>query len=224
MAADGGGTRRCALWRARTTGGCTGSTGRRAARSCRASCTGAQRLRAGGRAGGQAARVGRTDDAIAVRRRAPQGGRFPPPARGRHHRAALREARLAPAQRQQRRHRLHLARPRLDVPQVLRGHKGGVSDVAVHPSGALALTTGRDATLRTWDLTKGRQAFSAPLEAPGERRLVADGACSRRGRERPDRGLLVGVGARARAVRGTWEDARVRHGLPRGRRAARGRP
>jgi protein MAK11 len=43
---------------------------------------------------------------------------------------------------------------------VLAGHVGGVSCLAVHPSGKLALTGGRtDAKLQLWDLLKGRLAF-----------------------------------------------------------------
>lgn len=39
--------------------------------------------------------------------------------------------------------------------QTLRAHKGGVTGLAVHPSGALALSVGRDRGLRLWDLVKG---------------------------------------------------------------------
>ncbi|XP_003388740.1 PREDICTED: p21-activated protein kinase-interacting protein 1-like [Amphimedon queenslandica] len=42
---------------------------------------------------------------------------------------------------------------------VLKGHKGPVSCVAVHPSGRLALSVGKDRTIRTWDLSTGRCAF-----------------------------------------------------------------
>lgn len=43
---------------------------------------------------------------------------------------------------------------------VLAGHVGGVSCVAVHPSGKLALSGGRtDGKLHVWDLLKGRLAF-----------------------------------------------------------------
>lgn len=41
-----------------------------------------------------------------------------------------------------------------------KAHKGAaVLDIAVHPSGKLALTLGADATLCTWNLVKGRQAY-----------------------------------------------------------------
>lgn len=35
--------------------------------------------------------------------------------------------------------------------------------LALHPSGKLALTVGKDATLRTWSLIKGRQCFTTNL-------------------------------------------------------------
>ena len=45
--------------------------------------------------------------------------------------------------------------------KVLRGHRGRVNDLAIHPSGRLAVSVGRDRTLRTWDLLKGRPAFTS---------------------------------------------------------------
>ncbi|XP_050539726.1 p21-activated protein kinase-interacting protein 1-like isoform X1 [Daktulosphaira vitifoliae] len=42
-----------------------------------------------------------------------------------------------------------------------KAHKGsGVSCLAVHPSGKLALSVGKDKTLRTWNLVKGRPAYT----------------------------------------------------------------
>jgi len=35
-----------------------------------------------------------------------------------------------------------------------------VSFLAVHPSGKLALSVGKDKTLRTWNLVKGRPAYT----------------------------------------------------------------
>ena len=50
------------------------------------------------------------------------------------------------------------------VQHVLKGHEGGVSSIAVHPSGKMALTGGsRDGKLKLWDLTKGRLAFSTKI-------------------------------------------------------------
>eukprot|EP00980_Cylindrotheca_fusiformis_P018821 scaffold6276_cov138-Cylindrotheca_fusiformis.AAC.8 len=46
------------------------------------------------------------------------------------------------------------------VQHVLAGHEGGVSSLAVHPTGKLALTGGTsDGKLKLWDLTKGRLSF-----------------------------------------------------------------
>nr|XP_012226354.1 PREDICTED: p21-activated protein kinase-interacting protein 1-like [Linepithema humile] len=43
-------------------------------------------------------------------------------------------------------------------------HKGSaVNTLAIHPSGKLALSTGEDGTLRTWNLIKGRQAYAINL-------------------------------------------------------------
>lgn len=43
-------------------------------------------------------------------------------------------------------------------------HSGkAITALAVHPSGKLALTVGRDQTLRTWSLIKGRQCFTTNL-------------------------------------------------------------
>ncbi|XP_069701402.1 p21-activated protein kinase-interacting protein 1-like [Periplaneta americana] len=45
-----------------------------------------------------------------------------------------------------------------------KAHKGeAVTCISVHPSGKLALSVGTDATLRTWNLVKGRQAYATNL-------------------------------------------------------------
>ncbi|GAX10508.1 protein MAK11 [Fistulifera solaris] len=50
------------------------------------------------------------------------------------------------------------------VQHVLKGHEGGVSSIAVHPTGKMALTGGsRDGKLKLWDLTRGRLAFSTKI-------------------------------------------------------------
>eukprot|EP00730_Choanoeca_flexa_P000716 TRINITY_DN1030_c0_g1_i1.p1 TRINITY_DN1030_c0_g1~~TRINITY_DN1030_c0_g1_i1.p1 ORF type:complete len:504 (+),score=133.12 TRINITY_DN1030_c0_g1_i1:61-1572(+) len=43
--------------------------------------------------------------------------------------------------------------------KVLRGHKGAVNDIAIHPSGKFCLSVGRDRSLRIWDTMKGRCAY-----------------------------------------------------------------
>lgn len=63
------------------------------------------------------------------------------------------------------------------VQHVLAGHDGGVSSIAVHPSGKLALSGGNsDGKLKLWDLTKGRLAFVDKV----------DPASTQRGRTRYD--------------------------------------
>ena len=45
----------------------------------------------------------------------------------------------------------------------LKGHKGRVNSVSVHPSGKVALSVGKDRTLYMWDLMRGRRAASLKL-------------------------------------------------------------
>ncbi|KAG9104231.1 hypothetical protein FRC06_004215 [Ceratobasidium sp. 370] len=47
--------------------------------------------------------------------------------------------------------------------RTLKGHKGKVNDVAMHPSGKLALSVGKDRTLRMWDMMRGKGAASTKL-------------------------------------------------------------
>ncbi|KAH7890993.1 WD40-repeat-containing domain protein [Phlebopus sp. FC_14] len=50
----------------------------------------------------------------------------------------------------------------------LKGHKGRVNSVAVHPSGKVALSVGQDKTLRMWDLMRGKGSASVKLGKEGE--------------------------------------------------------
>ena len=50
---------------------------------------------------------------------------------------------------------------------MLGGHKSAVNDVAVHPSGKLALSVSKDSTLRLWNLVQGRLAFTRRLKGIG---------------------------------------------------------
>lgn len=50
----------------------------------------------------------------------------------------------------------------------LKGHKGPVNSVAVHPSGKVALSVGKDRTLRMWDLMRGKGSASTKLGKEGE--------------------------------------------------------
>lgn len=49
------------------------------------------------------------------------------------------------------------------VLRILKGHKGRVNSVAVHPSGKVALSVGQDRTLRMWDLMRGKGSASMKL-------------------------------------------------------------
>jgi WD40 repeat protein len=55
--------------------------------------------------------------------------------------------------------------------KLMRGHKGPVRSLSVHPSGRLALSVGHDRGLRMWNLAKGRCSYTARLEAEAD--LVA---------------------------------------------------
>ncbi|PSS35351.1 hypothetical protein PHLCEN_2v1688 [Hermanssonia centrifuga] len=50
----------------------------------------------------------------------------------------------------------------------LKGHKGRVNSVAVHPSGKVALSVGQDRTLRMWDLMRGKGSGSTKIYKEGE--------------------------------------------------------
>ena len=45
----------------------------------------------------------------------------------------------------------------------MKGHKGRVNSVAVHPSNKIALSVGKDRTLRMWDLMRGKGSASTKL-------------------------------------------------------------
>ncbi len=45
----------------------------------------------------------------------------------------------------------------------LRGHKERVNSVAVHPSSKVALSVGRDRTIRMWDLMRGKGSASVKI-------------------------------------------------------------
>ncbi|WWC85548.1 uncharacterized protein L201_000412 [Kwoniella dendrophila CBS 6074] len=50
----------------------------------------------------------------------------------------------------------------------LKGHSGRVNHVDVHPTGRVALSVGKDNTLKMWDLMRGRGAASLPLGSEAE--------------------------------------------------------
>jgi len=51
---------------------------------------------------------------------------------------------------------------------ILRGHKGSILSISIHPSGKLALSTSKDATLKMWNLLKGKSAFTIKLKSESE--------------------------------------------------------
>jgi protein MAK11 len=60
------------------------------------------------------------------------------------------------------------------VLRTLKGHKGRVNAIAVHPSGKLALSVGQDRTLRMWDLMRGKASASTKIykgECPYSRKF-----------------------------------------------------
>jgi len=62
------------------------------------------------------------------------------------------------------------------VLRVLKGHKGRINSVGIHPSGKVALSVGADKTLRMWDLMRGKGSASTKLGKEGEKvRWSTDG-------------------------------------------------
>ncbi|KAJ2160364.1 60s ribosome biogenesis protein mak11 [Coemansia sp. RSA 552] len=55
--------------------------------------------------------------------------------------------------------------------KVLRGHKGAINSIAIHPTGKLALSVGRDRTIIIWNLLTGQRASRTKTPKVGE--LVA---------------------------------------------------
>ncbi|KAF8630537.1 hypothetical protein AX15_002858 [Amanita polypyramis BW_CC] len=54
------------------------------------------------------------------------------------------------------------------VLRTMKGHKASVNAIAVHPSGKVALSVGKDKTLRMWDLMRGKGVASTKLGKEGE--------------------------------------------------------
>lgn len=55
-----------------------------------------------------------------------------------------------------------------DCEKVLKGHRGAITSISVHPSGRLALSVSKDKTIRTWNLLTGRCAYTTTLKNAGE--------------------------------------------------------
>jgi protein MAK11 len=62
------------------------------------------------------------------------------------------------------------------VLRALKGHKGRVNSIAVHPSNKVALSVGKDNTLRMWDLMRGKGSASTKL-GKGKYRLSKPQIC-----------------------------------------------
>lgn len=52
---------------------------------------------------------------------------------------------------------------------ILGGHKAAITDIAVHPSGKLALSVSKDNTLKVWNLVQGRCAFTRRLHGHADK-------------------------------------------------------
>eukprot|EP00850_Spirogloea_muscicola_P000900 SM000003S11145 [mRNA] locus=s3:1215668:1218177:+ [translate_table: standard] len=52
--------------------------------------------------------------------------------------------------------------------KTLRGHKAAVNSLAIHPSGRLALSVGRDRALCMWNLVKGSRSLASSLQQEAE--------------------------------------------------------
>lgn len=52
---------------------------------------------------------------------------------------------------------------------VLGGHKEAINDIAVHPSGKLALSVSKDNTMKLWNLVHGRCGFTRRLKGSADR-------------------------------------------------------
>lgn len=70
--------------------------------------------------------------------------------------------------------------------KTFQAHDGGVTSLAVHPTGKLALSVGRDKKLRTWNLINGMRAYITNIKTvadsvhwspPGTHYLLVKGSC-----------------------------------------------
>ncbi|KAG5462701.1 MAG: WD40 repeat-like protein, partial [Olpidium bornovanus] len=52
--------------------------------------------------------------------------------------------------------------------KTMKGHLGRVNDLAIHPTGKIALSVGSDKTLRLWNLMNGRKVMATNLNQEGE--------------------------------------------------------
>jgi protein MAK11 len=52
--------------------------------------------------------------------------------------------------------------------KTLHAHPEGVTGLSIHPSGKMALSVGKDRSLKTWNLIKGRSGYTTNLKLVGE--------------------------------------------------------
>ncbi len=52
---------------------------------------------------------------------------------------------------------------------ILGGHKDTINDLAVHPTGKLALSVSKDNTMKLWNLVQGRCSFTRRLQGPADK-------------------------------------------------------
>jgi len=55
-----------------------------------------------------------------------------------------------------------------ELEKVMKGHKGAVNSLSVHPSGRLLLSVSKDKSIRTWNLLTGRTAYTTSVKEVGE--------------------------------------------------------
>ena len=84
--------------------------------------------------------------------------------------------------------------------KTMKGHKKGVSDLTIHPSGRICLSVGRDSQLNMYDLLKGRRSFTTKLQNEGS--LI---------RFSPEEGLFYSLCEENNVVVHGAEDGRALH-------------
>ncbi|XP_057313866.1 p21-activated protein kinase-interacting protein 1-like [Hydractinia symbiolongicarpus] len=55
-----------------------------------------------------------------------------------------------------------------ELEKTLKGHRGAIHSISLHPSGRLALSVSKDKTIKTWNLLTGRPAYTTSLKEVGE--------------------------------------------------------
>jgi len=55
-----------------------------------------------------------------------------------------------------------------ELEKILKGHKGAINSISLHPSGRLALSVSKDKSIKTWNLLTGRTAYTTSIKEVGE--------------------------------------------------------